>query len=149
MSLTQNLKELISACFTGIWVETHEQFDALQEIAQLCRDQSWNFASWDIDQGLSIETGDGEAQAADPLAAIRSLNGLASTDGTAVLAMKNLHRFISSADIVQAIERQLISGKQNRTILIAIAPSVSIPVELEKLFVTVDHNLPNLSLIHI
>ena len=143
MSLTQKLHELISACFTGIWVETHEQFDALQEIAQLCRDQSWNFASWDIDQGLSIETGDGEAQATDPLAAIRSLNGLASTDGTAVLAMKNLHRFISSADIVQAIERQLISGKQNRTILIAIAPCVAIPVELEKLFVTVEHNLPD------
>jgi len=39
MSLSHQLTEYISACFTGIWIESHEHDDALREIAQMCRDQ--------------------------------------------------------------------------------------------------------------
>ena len=38
MSLKQHLAEYISACFTGLWVQSHEHDDALAEIAQMCRD---------------------------------------------------------------------------------------------------------------
>jgi len=44
----------ISACFTGIWIESHEHEDALSEIAQLCRDEDWRLASWNIDRGLHV-----------------------------------------------------------------------------------------------
>ena len=54
MSLTQRLAEYISACFTAIWIESHEHTDALREIAQMCRDQDWKLASWDVDRGLQI-----------------------------------------------------------------------------------------------
>ena len=54
MSLTQKLEELVSACFSGIWIESHEHEDAVAEIARLCDTQSWGFATWDIDQGLSL-----------------------------------------------------------------------------------------------
>lgn len=29
MNLTQNLSELVRACFTGIWLQSHEHEDAL------------------------------------------------------------------------------------------------------------------------
>ena len=50
--LANRLHEHVSACFTGIWIESHEHQDALAEIAQLCRDHTWTLTTWDIDQGL-------------------------------------------------------------------------------------------------
>ena len=142
MSLTERLHELVSACFTGIWVETHEQHDALAEIISLCRDEEWNVATWDLDQGMKMAGSEDVVEATDPLAAVRVVNSLSTQNGTALLVMKNLHRFIGSTEVMQAIERQLIEGKQNRTILVALSPIVQIPAELEKLFVVVEHLLP-------
>ncbi len=143
MKLTERLRELISACFTGIWVETCEQHEALAEIIGLCRDEQWNVATWDLDQGMSIVGSSETIEATDPIAAIRAINGLKTADGTALLVMKNLHRFINSADVMQAIERQLTEGKQDRTILVALSPIVQIPPELEKMFVVVEHAMPD------
>ncbi|QEG24799.1 AAA family ATPase [Mariniblastus fucicola] len=142
MNLTERLGELISACFTGIWIESHEHQDAIVEIAQLCRDEGWSFANWDIEQGMTLSGGETSSEAGDPLAAVRSLKALASDDGTAVLVMNNLHRFIGSTEVMQAVQRQLVAGKQNRTILIVLSPVVSIPAELE-LFVVVEHEMPS------
>ena len=57
MSLGHHLAEYISACFTGLWVQSHEHEDALTEIAALCRDENWRMATWDIDQGLRLPGG--------------------------------------------------------------------------------------------
>lgn len=57
--------------------------------------------------------------------------------------LSNFHRFLSSAEIVQAVARQITGGKQNRTFIVVLAPVVQIPIELEKLFVIVPHELPD------
>ena len=146
MSLTENLSELIAACFTGIWIETHEQEDALTEIAQLCREQQWMLATWDLDRGLRLPTTDSDAPPIqDPLSAVRSLGAMSSGDQTTVLVMSNLHRFLQSAEIVQALQHQVLSGKQSRTFIIGVGPGVSLPPELEKLFIVVEHELPSRS----
>src|SRR4051812_30614471 len=98
MTLSERLSELVRACFTGLWVKTFEPDDALAEVARLCRQNRWSLASWDIDRGLvagsASDSGAGAiAGATDPLAAIRVLNTLASSDGTAVLVLRNFHRF--------------------------------------------------------
>ena len=147
MQLAQRLAEYISACFTGLWIESHEHDDALREIARLCREQNWRLATWDIEQGLKIP-GQNNGQSADaggsdPLAAIRSINALASADSSAVLVLTNFHRFLSSPEIVQALVRQITLGKANRTFLIILSPLVQVPVELEKLFVVIEHDLPS------
>ena len=58
MTLSERLVEYISACFTGLWIESHEHPDALIEIARMCRDQNWRLASWDVDRGLQIPGGE-------------------------------------------------------------------------------------------
>ena len=85
MSLKNKLRELVAACFTGIWIETYEAQDAIEEITGMCSDEQWRMATWDIDQGLKISGSDALIEATDPLAAVRSLNGLASPDGTCLL----------------------------------------------------------------
>ncbi|MCA9125159.1 MAG: AAA family ATPase, partial [Planctomycetales bacterium] len=113
MSLANNLREYVAACFTGLWIQSHEYEDALAEIAQLCRDEDWRLATWDVAQGLQVaglqvadpqaseQNGMGESDARDPLSAIRSINALATPTGTALLVLTNFHRFLNSAEIVQ------------------------------------------------
>jgi hypothetical protein len=143
MTLTERLSEYVRACFTGIWIESHEHHDALLAIAQLCRTEDWRLASWNVAEGLRIPGAEAEAGGSDPLAAIRAINSLAAPEGTAVLVLENFHRFISSAEVVQALAQQVLAGKQNRTILVILSPVVQLPVELEKLFVVLGHELPD------
>src|SRR4051812_19125492 len=103
MTLAERLRELVRAAFSGIYVHSFEHQDAIQEIAQLCRQEGWSLATWDVDQGLALVgmAADASAavQAADPLAAIRALAALATPDGTAVLVLKNFHRFLNSVEV--------------------------------------------------
>jgi len=144
MTLSQNLGEYIRACFSGLWVLSHEHDDALAEIARLCRDEAWELVTWDIAQGLQIpgRTEALDANASDPLAAIRAINAFAIAEGTALLVLSNFHRFMQSAEVVQNLARQIHEGKQNRTFIVILSPVVQIPTELENLFVVVEHELP-------
>src|SRR5690242_17706517 len=143
MSLTARLSELVRACFTGIWIVSHEHPDALTEIARLCQAESWRLATWDLEVGLTLNGRTAEQAAADPLAAIRALGALGSPDSSSLLVLVNFHRFLQSPEIVQALIHQVNAGKQNRTFVIILSPLVQVPTELEKQFVVVEHPLPD------
>ena len=73
MALAERLAEHVRACFTGLWIESHEHDDAIVEISQLCRQESWHLAVWDIDRGLRVAAQEArvDSSSADPLAALR------------------------------------------------------------------------------
>lgn len=48
-SLISRLSELVAACFTGLWIETHEPDEAIREITALARSERWRLATWDCD----------------------------------------------------------------------------------------------------
>ena len=48
MSLSERLSEYVRACFTGIWINSHEHHDAILEIRQLCQQEGWRMASWNV-----------------------------------------------------------------------------------------------------
>src|SRR3954464_13217735 len=108
MTLSERLEEYVRAAFSGIWIQSHEHDDAVREIAQLARRNGWALATWDIDRGLGLDGRASEAgpvpSAADPLAAIKSLGALATPEGTALLVLRNFHRFTGSAEVVQALD---------------------------------------------
>lgn len=144
MSLTERLSEMVRACFTGLWIESHEHEDALAEIAQLCRAESWRLASWDVEQGLLLLAQEQSLDAStnDPLAAIRALAALPQSEQPSLLVLVNFHRYLQSAEIVQALARQISLGKQQRTFVVILSPVVQIPAELDKQFVIIEHELP-------
>ncbi len=146
MTLAERLSEYVRAAFSGIYVRSHEHDDAIAELAGLCRDQGWSLATWDVDRGLGLSGhADGRGVvpgAADPLSAIRSLPAMATPGGTAILALRNFHRFFGSPEVAQALDTQLAAGKAARTFVVILAPVVQVPAELEKLFVVVEHDLP-------
>ena len=84
-------------------------------------------ATWDVDRGLIVGSGDNLLEATDPLAAIKAVGSMATSDGATILVMNNLHKFISSTEILQTLQHQLLAGKQNRTIVVGLSPTASIP----------------------
>ena len=144
MTLRTQLTELISACFTGIWILSHEHQDALAEIAQACRDENWQLAVWNASRGLQLpgQSSPEPDAGTDPLAAIRALDALATPDSSALLVLTNFHKFLGSPEIVQTLAEQILAGKQRRTFVIILAPTVAIPIELEKAFTVIEHELP-------
>ena len=147
MKLSETLAEYIEACFTGLWLQSHEHHEAIQELDRLCRDKSWQLATWNLAAGLYINPHGAtharhDDQATDPLAALRAFAAMDATAGTRILVLENFHRFLQSAEVVQHLQRAILSGKHSRSILIVLAPVVEIPIELQKLFVVIEHDLP-------
>ncbi len=147
-TLATNLCEYVCAAFSGIYIQTFEPDEAVREIGELCLERNWQLSVWDVDRGLSLGgAGLGNPAtlpvSADPLAAVRALSGSATPDGASLLVLRNFHRFLSSAEVIQALEHQLAHGKMHRTFVVIVAPVVQLPVELERLFAVLSHELPD------
>lgn len=144
MKLSDRLQELVRACFSGLWIESHEHEDALFEIKQLCREHQWRLATWDVDQGLRLSgnPADVNDSGPDPLGAIRSMRAFETDDTVTLVVLSNFHRFLGSAEIIQSLARQIVDGKASRTIYVVLSPVVAIPTELEKHFFVIEHPLP-------
>ena len=145
-TLSTRLRELISACFTALWVQTNEPTEATRELTALCRVEGWRLGSWDCDRGMTFPLEPiqmpGVTDTQDPLAIIRALPSIANGSGTTLTVFENLHRFLGATEIIQALARQIHTGKNSRCTVIILSPVVQIPAELEKLFTVVDHELP-------
>jgi hypothetical protein len=147
MSLAEQLIDYIHAAFSGLWITTHEPDEAEREIASLARQRQWKLTAWDIPRGLRFpngpQTATTDVAAGDPLAVLRAVPSLADTDGTALVLLHNFHKFLGSPEVIQTVFTQLVAGKQQRVFLVVLAPVVQIPLELEKLFVVIEHALPD------
>jgi hypothetical protein len=145
MKLTENLSEKIRAGFSGIWVQSFEQEDAMLEIAKMCHDQDWCFATWDIDQGLLIQANpiDQDTLSSDPVSMLRASSELGTQDQPSVLVLSNFHHFFGSAEVIQCLQHKLNEGKRTGCIYVVLSSVVQIPQELEKLFIVMEHELPN------
>ncbi|MCA9095282.1 MAG: AAA family ATPase [Planctomycetaceae bacterium] len=145
-TLTHQLTEYVHACFTGIWLQTSEPQEALREIVSLSHSRQWRCAAWNIDKGLTVAADPDQdiptLQADDPLTVLRQLPRLTEGAETTLMLLENFHRFLGSIEIVQALIQQLQQGKHQRTFVVILAPLVKLPLELEKLFVVLDHPLP-------
>lgn len=146
MKLADQLTSYVNAAFAGIWIQSSEPDEAEREIVQHARQKQWKIAIWDVANGLRLpgaNTNNAEASTGDPLAALRALPALADEKGTAILVLHNFHRFLTSTEVVQNVFAQLVAGKHQRTFIVVLAPTAQIPVELEKLFVVIEHALPD------
>lgn len=148
MSLSATLNDYIAAAFSGLWLVTSKPDEAEREIVRLARERKWRLAVWDIANGVRLPVANSpklDVGAGDPLAVLRALPTLASKDGTALLVLHNYHKFLTSPEVMQTVFSQLVTGKQHGTFIVVLAPQAQIPLELEKLFVVIEHDLPDRS----
>lgn len=144
--LLGRVRELVHACFSGVYIETLEPDEALRELAQLAQRESWRLGAWDCETGLTLPeretTLPDMAGVTDPLAVLRAAGQLSAGAGTTLLVFRNLHRFLGATDLLEALSRQVACGKHTRTFLVILAPVVILPPEIEKQFIVVEHELP-------
>ena len=147
MTLSEQLTDFVRAAFTGLWVQSHEPDEAEREITRLARQEKWRLAIWDVASGLRFPNGTPDAPSnvgsGDPLAMLRSVPTLADKDGTAVVILHQFHRFLNNPEVIQTVFKLLVEGKQRRVFLVVLSPVVQIPIELDKLFVVLEHPLPD------
>jgi hypothetical protein len=76
-TLASRLNELNSACFTSIWIQTHEPHEAAREITDLCRRENWRLGIWNCESGVQFPVEQiaipGVTGTQDPLAVIRAM----------------------------------------------------------------------------
>lgn len=153
MSLLTQLNDYINAAFSGLWVTTVEPDEAERELVEHARRRQWTLAVWDLARGLGFPANAPATvpQIDDPLAVLKSLPTLApastgedatASEQTTLLVLPNFHRFLNSPEIVQNLFEQLVAGKQSGIFIVVLSPVVTIPVELERAFVVIDHALP-------
>ena len=148
MKLSDQIHDYVNAAFTGLWIQTHEPDEAEREIVQHARQQQL--------EGRRLGRGQRPAPAGQPPEPAetrwrrRSAGRPAVTAGhwptptaRALLLLHNFHRFLDNPEVIQTTFAQLVAGKQQRTFVVVLAPVVQIPVELEKLFVVLEHALPD------
>ncbi len=143
MKLSTEVWELIRAGFPGIWIESRETEEVIDELSQLASAHDVVLFRWNLEQGLRAVPPQ-EAnypEASDPLSAVRSLQHLPSA-GTTILVLENLHRFLDSPEMIQALLAQLHRGKQLGRHVIVVAPVVKLTQELERWFIVLEHALP-------
>lgn len=141
MTLSNRITELVQACFAGIWVNTLEPDEAAAELSAMCREAQWQFANWDIERGLRGMGGD--VDASDPLSVVRAIAAAGDGETPMITVLHHFHRFMASAEMVQALVHAIDVGKRQRSFAVVLAPVVDLPPELEKLFVVVDHDRPD------
>jgi hypothetical protein len=150
--LAARVGELVHACFSGIYIETQEPDEALRELALLARRESWRLGAWDCETGLSLPdqhvTLPDLSGVTDPLAVLRAAGALSEGAGTTLLVFRNLHRFLGATEMLEALARQVASGKHTRTFIVILAPVVILPPEIEKQFIVVEHELPSREQLH-
>ena len=146
MNLTELLTDYVHAAFSGLWIHTVEPDEAEREIVRHARERHWKLAVWDIAGGLRLPSEprhrvSGHSRRSPGRPARPAGPGGPERHRPAVAAQ--LPRSSPIPEVVQTAFAQLVAGKEQRTFLVVLSPVVQIPVELEKLFVVLEHPLPD------
>jgi hypothetical protein len=128
--LTKQLREYVDAAFSGLWIQSAEHDDAIAEIKLLANQEGWD---------MIVEEPNPDY---DPVATLRATLALDS-EKTTLVVLPNVHRFLESPIVVQSCYRAIQRGKLTRTFIVVLSPVATIPVELQKVFQVLDHDLPD------
>jgi ATP-dependent 26S proteasome regulatory subunit len=137
-----SVQEYLKSGCPAIWVLTSgDPFRAEKVIP--C--QGWRFLAWNTNSGIYQPNSSTLIdQIFDPLEAIRYLDTLQDT----VLMMHNLHLFMESPEIIQAIQSGVNRWKQIGACMIVLSAVLQLRPELEKLFQIIDLDRPDTDALH-
>jgi ATP-dependent 26S proteasome regulatory subunit len=139
MSLENDIKELICAGFSGIWVDSQEADDAIATIKKMADGRDWGCDIWDLDRQLYNRP----HPAPGPVQALRWLDTPdAKSKNTQILIVKNFHRFLPNPEVMQVLQNRVATGKAIGQYVIVVSPVLQLQPEVEKLFTIVHHELP-------
>jgi hypothetical protein len=153
VSLATTFANSVAAAFCGIWVTSFEHEDATTTIKEVCREKGWRLMEWDLTNGLRMGEGaEGGAVANNnAVAALQTLSQLKGKyEEPVVLLMRNLHwqlapqGRITNHTFAQQLQICIEEGGEHGLFVVGLTTDgSSIPVDLEKHFMVLDHELPD------
>ena len=130
------IHDYLQAGFPALCVLTTEPHRA--EEALPC--DGWQFVIWDCLRGIrEASTFKPIDEIKDPVEALNWLNGFQDT----VLIAHNLHLFLDSPEVIQAIQNGIARWKATGCALVMVSPIIQLKSEVEKFFHLVDLPLPD------
>lgn len=153
MTFSGDLTTLLRARFPVLYIETHEEQRALEEIRAVALDSTQlrtarKVFTWSHSDGLNQPGETASAGSRNPADALASI---LSTREPAVFVFKDLHAFLgeggrpADALVVRRIRDVAAAFKEGEVArtLILISPVLRLPVELEKDVTVMDFSLPS------
>jgi len=170
MSLAEVVSEHVKAAFAGMWIQSHEHEDAIEELQRMCaaRERSdWTVCHWDLQRGLLGHPEILDQQIVQdsknpktgvffekPQALLDAFPRIArdSEKSCTLLVLVNFHKHWDNPKYIQTLSNVISQGKAgvrrehvdetaNFYVLI-LSPVVDVPVELDRQFVVLNHELP-------
>lgn len=155
--MSEQVVEFVKAGFSGIWVHTNEQEDAMSDLIAAANANEWSLGFWDIGEGLrgteriAAQKPQEEDRWHDRNVSqmLRELPTIAATTGhkKTLLVLKNFHRreLIDNTSHIQLLQSSLQAGKaeEHGWCIVILAPKINVPMELDPDFVVVTHELPD------
>ena len=133
------IREYLTAGYPALYILTQEPHRAEEMLADESEGKCTPFA-WDILRGIrEAKTYKVIEPAFDPVSALGWLNDQQDT----ILFAHNLHEYLSVPENKQAIQNGIPLWKAKGNCLCVIAPTISLPPEVEKFFFALDLPLPD------
>jgi len=131
------IQDYLKAGYPALCLLTQEPHRAEQLLPSK---EGWNFFSWDCLRGIrDLQSGKPVDEIRDPAQALSWLNELNDT----VLIVHNLHLFLDSPEVIQAIQNGIARWKATGCALVMVSPIIQLKPEVEKFFHLVDLPLPD------
>jgi len=130
------IQDYLKAGYPALCLLTQEPHRA----EQLLPSEGWKFFSWDCLQGIrDLQSSKPVDEIRDPAQAITWLSSFSD----AVLIANNMHMFLESPEVVQAIQNGVSRWKATGCCLVMVSPMISMRPEVEKFFHVIDLPLPS------
>lgn len=161
-NLSKRIREAAGAGFGGIWVRSAEHEDATNQVADACLRHGWTLLVWDAERGTQTPGKHGmePAEEKDDRSVMSALNILRDRRPSEEDKEKNLNRVllvmrmphlsmftpdgrVINPKALATLQNVIEQGEDDMIHVVALAnENASIPVEVEKHFFMIDHNLP-------
>ncbi|MDZ7760045.1 MAG: hypothetical protein U5L00_07310 [Desulfovermiculus sp.] len=128
-----DISSYMRAGYPLLYVITQEADRATQAL----KAEGWQSYAWDCLRGIT-DTRQVVEDVLDPIQAMNWLAGKADT----ILKTQNMHHFLGSVEVIQALQNYLQIYKSQGTCLVMVGPQVDLPPEIEKYVTTLDFALP-------
>lgn len=150
-SSLSTLEAYLAAKYPALMIQTQEPDRVLASIQDICTRKHKGLHLWDCVNGtreilpLPTNTSDETTEIEDIHHVLKRSHALPVRS---VLVIRNLHAFLPDIGVIQHIENQIRHWQRAEITLIGLAPMVTLPTEIERLFTVIDAPLPNSDEIH-
>lgn len=141
MSFREEFKSYLRAAYPILWVQTHEESraeDELRDVAAQTKRECW---TWAVTTGfIKVEKEQAETRQTDD--ALAALKEVAKFKEETIVCLKDFHPYFDVPVVIRRLRDMIPHLEQTGKMIVFLSPKLAIPDELEKDIVVVRFPLP-------